>query len=187
MKFFTFLCFIFLLPTHAFATDTSTLSLGISKGNTSYSSGLQPGVDDTDSTVSLIGLYNLTERLDIEGTISNFGVYEGSGLTTKLSGITVSLIAKTNSYNGFNAFAKAGYGTLILSQTAPFLGSSLQHKSVGDGLLASVGMGYTPDQLNSLTFRVSYDYLYFKTQASSTGEVESNAISALSVALIYKL
>lgn len=173
-------------PTAIAETNNKGWYAGLDLGSTSYNG---PQItDDSDISVSLFGGYKFNKYFAVQSNAGNLGEYTGDVIdSTELSALTVTAVGILPiSDNGFALYGRLGLGLLSYEQKYEILGIDFDNSSVGDAIVSAVGLSYTPNGFQQMSFHLAYQNYYFQTeQVYVDGDNESNSLSIFSFGARY--
>lgn len=167
--------YLFDVP-HAQAQERK-IYIGAGLGAAKSDSASTQGVETRDTGASVYIGQRFSTHLGAEAGFSYLGEYATSSGSyvesfSALSGKLVGYVPL--SHSGFTFTGRVGYGFLAWQRELDAGTFKITTRDSGDTVLAGVGLDYDLGLAQKLTFRLLYDYYYYATSNSLTGESSSS-------------
>ena len=139
---------------------------GLGMGSATYSADTI--IDDSDMSFTVFGGYKFNQYLALQANVLNLGEYSGDGVvlnSTEISGLSMTVVGILPIGNqGFELFGRLGLGLINYEQNYDLWDYEGSNSSIGEALVSSVGVNYTPVNFKQMSFHLAYENYYFETR-----------------------
>ena len=177
-------------PVMANAENDKGWYAGLGIGSATYSADTI--TDDSEVSLTAFGGYKFNKYLALQANVVNLGEYTGDGVvidSTDVSGVSMTVVGIIPlGSQGFELFGRLGLGLLSYEQNYELWGTEYSNSSIGDALVSSVGVNYTPVNFQQMSFHLAYENYYFETEyvyEYNSASSDSNSIGVITIGARY--
>lgn len=162
---------------------------GLGIGSATYST--ETIIDDSETSFTAFGGFKFNNYLALQANTINLGEYAGDGImlnSTSVSGISMTVVGILPiGGQGFELFGRLGLGFISYEQNYDLWGGSEEsNSSIGETLVSSLGINYTPVDFQQMSFHLAYENYYFETEYAYNSAIsDSNSIGVVTFGARY--